>query len=272
MVAFPNAKINLGLHIIGTRNDGFHDLATIFVPIKLQDVIEVVESNNENQSNEYSQSGAEISGDLKDNLCIKAYHLLKQDFPNLPAVKMHLHKKIPMGAGLGGGSADGAFMLNLLNKKFNLNIDLESLAKLSLQLGSDCPFFIYNKPAYATGRGEILTQINLDLSKYKILIVNPGIHINTGWAFKSLKLTQNHNDLLEVINAPIQTWKSNLKNDFEVPIFNEYPEIAQLKQQLYDLGALYAAMSGSGSTVFGIFENKLKEEIKFPNTYYVKWV
>jgi len=272
MVAFPNAKINLGLHILGKRADGFHDLETVFVPIKLQDVIEVVESNNESQSIEYSQTGTEISGDLKDNLCIKAYHMLKQDFPNLPAVKMHLHKKIPMGAGLGGGSADGAFMLNLLNKKFNLNVGLESLAKLSLQLGSDCPFFIYNKPAYATGRGEILTQINLDLSKYKILIVNPGIHLNTGWAFKSLELSQSHNDLLEVINAPIQTWKSNLKNDFEVPIFSAYSEIAQLKQKLYDLGALYTAMSGSGSTVFAIFENKLKEEIKFPETYYVKWV
>jgi 4-diphosphocytidyl-2-C-methyl-D-erythritol kinase len=272
MVAFPNAKINLGLHILGKRSDGFHDLATVFVPIKLQDVIEVVESNNENESIEYSQTGTEISGDVKDNLCIKAYHLLKQDFPNLPAVKMHLHKKIPMGAGLGGGSADGAFMLNLINKKFDLGIDKASLAKLSLQLGSDCPFFIYNKSAYATGRGEILTQIDLDLSKYSILIVNPGIHINTGWAFKSLQLAQNHNELLEVINAPIQSWKTNLINDFEVPVFNAYPEIAQLKQQLYDLGALYAAMSGSGSTIFGIFENKITEEIKFPDTYYVKWV
>jgi 4-diphosphocytidyl-2-C-methyl-D-erythritol kinase len=185
---------------------------------------------------------------------------------------MHLHKKIPMGAGLGGGSADGAFMLNLLNKKFELGIDKASLAKLSLELGSDCPFFIYNKPAYATGRGEIISEINLNLSHYNILIVNLGIHINTGWAFKSLQLVQNHNDLLEVIQAPIQTWKSNLKNDFEVPIFNEYSEIAQLKQQLYDLGALYAAMSGSGSTIFGIFENKISEEIKFPDTYYVKWV
>jgi len=272
MVAFPNAKINLGLHILGKRNDGFHDLATVFVPIKLNDVIEIVESNNENQSIEYSQTGTEISGDVKDNLCIKAYHLLKQDFPHLPAVKMHLHKKIPMGAGLGGGSADGAFMLNLLNNKFELGIDKVTLSKISLQLGSDCPFFIYNKPSYATGRGEIISEIDLDLSNYHILIVNPGIHINTGWAFKSLQLSQNHNDLLEVIHAPIQSWKDNLTNDFEVPVFNAYPEIAQLKQQLYDLGALYAAMSGSGSTVFAIFENKFKEEIKFPETYYVKWV
>jgi 4-diphosphocytidyl-2-C-methyl-D-erythritol kinase len=177
-----------------------------------------------------------------------------------------------MGAGLGGGSADGAFMLNLLNKKFELGIDKASLAKLSLELGSDCPFFIYNKPAYATGRGEIISEIDIDLSNHLILIVNPGIHINTGWAFKSLQLSQNHNDLLEVIHAPIQSWKTNLTNDFEVPVFNAYPEIAQLKQQLYDLGALYAAMSGSGSTVFAIFENNFKEEIKFPETYYVKWV
>jgi len=272
MVVFPNAKINLGLHILGKRSDGFHDLATVFVPIKLHDVIEVIESNNENESIEYSQTGTDISGDVNDNLCNKAYHLLKQDFPNLPAVKMHLHKQIPMGAGLGGGSADGAFMLNLLNKKFELGIDKTSLAKLSLQLGSDCPFFIYNKPAYATGRGEIISEINLDLTHYNILIVNPGIHINTGWAFKSLQLAQNHNDLLEVINAPIQSWKNNLTNDFEAPVFNAYPEIDQLKQHLYDLGASYAAMSGSGSTVFAIFENKFKEEIKFPNSYYVKWV
>ena len=272
MVAFPNAKINLGLHILGKRSDGFHNLATVFVPIKIHDVIEVIESNNEKESIEYSQTGVEISGDVNDNLCIKAYHLLKQELPNLPAVKMHLYKKIPMGAGLGGGSADGAFMLNLLNKKFELGIDKASLTKLSLELGSDCPFFIYNKPAYATGRGEIISEINLDLTHYNILIVNPGIHINTGWAFKSLRLAQNHNDILEVIHAPIQSWKNNLTNDFEVPVFNAYPEIAQLKQQLYDLGALYAAMSGSGSTLFAIFKNKFKEEIKFPKTYYVKWV
>jgi 4-diphosphocytidyl-2-C-methyl-D-erythritol kinase len=272
MVAFPNAKINLGLHILGKRSDGFHDLATVFVPIKLQDVIEVVESNNEKESIEYSQTGIEIIGDVNDNLCIKAYYLLKKDFPHLPPIKMHLHKKIPMGAGLGGGSADGAFMLNLLNKKFELGMDKASLSNLSLQLGSDCPFFIYNKPAYATGRGEIISEIDIDLSNYHILIVNPSIHINTGWAFKSLQLVQNHNDLLEVIHAPIQSWKNNLTNDFEVPVFEAHPEIAQLKQQLYDLGALYVAMSGSGSTIFGIFENKIKEEIKFPDTYYVKWV
>ena len=183
MVSFPNCKINLGLNIVNKRNDGYHDFETVFFPIHLKDALEIIEK----EKFEFSTSGLPIEGEPEKNLCIKAYQLLKKDFPQLPAVQMHLHKAIPMGAGLGGGSADGAFTLKLLNKKFDLSLSEKQLINYSLQLGSDCPFFILNKPCFATGRGEILEQIDLDLSEYKILIVHPAIHISTAWAFSTIK-------------------------------------------------------------------------------------
>src|SRR6187402_1708961 len=169
MVSFPNCKINLGLNIVNKRNDGYHDIETVFFPVHLRDALEVIEK----EKFELSTSGSPIKGEAEKNLCLKAYHSLKNDFPNLPAVQLHLHKVIPMGAGLGGGSADGAFTLKLLNKKFELNLSEKQLIHYSLQLGSDCPFFILNKPCFATGRGEILEQTELDLSEFKILIVHP---------------------------------------------------------------------------------------------------
>ena len=186
MVSFPNCKINLGLHILGKREDGFHNLETVFYPVALKDAVELIPNTNNATDIEFTGTGLVIDGNAADNLCVKAYRLVKKDFPQLPAVKVHLHKAIPMGAGLGGGSADAAFMLKLLNDKFKLNLSTAQLLNFALQLGSDCPFFIINKPSIATGRGEILEEIAIDLSAYKMVLINPGIHVNTGWAFSKL--------------------------------------------------------------------------------------
>lgn len=275
MLTFPNCKINLGLNILRKRSDGYHDLETIFYPIALRDALEILSApfsegeskagrrqvegptfppNESSDKITCSVTGLPVNGDPKDNLCIKAYNLLKNDFPQLPSVRMHLHKAIPMGAGLGGGSSDGAFTLQLLNKKFHLGLSKDQLTGYALQLGSDCPFFLHNKPCYATGRGEILEDIALDLSQYSFLLVNPDIHINTGWAFSNIiPRDTKQSRLKEAIQEPISSWKTELTNDFEKPVFDLYPEIKAIKDTLYTNGALYASMSGSGSTVFGIF-------------------
>jgi len=266
MVAFPNCKINLGLNIISKRADGYHDLETVFYPVQINDVIEVIEKEGLG----FSISGLEIDGDQQSNLCLKAYYLLKKDFPQLPAVQLHLHKAIPIGAGLGGGSADGAFTLKLLNKKFDLSLSEKKLMEYAMQLGSDCPFFILNKPCFASGRGELLEQINLDLSAYKILIVHPGIHINTGRAFSNIKPVAATRSLKEIIQQPVSTWKQELKNDFEEPVFAQYPEIKKIKDELYKTGAYNSSMSGSGSAVYGIFERDRTLSHSFPKNYFVR--
>ena len=273
MVLFPNCKINLGLNIVGKRIDGYHDLETIFYPIQIKDAVELIEENNTEHSTllvQCSVSGLKINGDIENNLCIKAYQLLKKDFPKLPLVSIHLHKAIPIGAGLGGGSADGAFIVKLINKKFGLELSEKQLIDYALQLGSDCPFFIINKPCFATGRGEILEQVTIDLSNYKIVIVHPGIHINTAWAFTNINPCRPALRIREIIQQPIKTWKHELKNDFEEPVFNKYPEIKKIKDDLYDAGAIYASMSGSGSSVYGIFEKEKQITISFPDNYFVK--
>jgi 4-diphosphocytidyl-2-C-methyl-D-erythritol kinase len=271
MVVFPNCKINLGLNIISKRNDGFHNLETVFLPVPLKDALEVVQKDTGDAPAEFSATGLPIAGDDKDNLCIKAYLLLKQHFPQLPAIKMHLHKAIPMGAGLGGGSADGAFTLLLLNKKFRLGLTDVQLKQYVLQLGSDCPFFIINKPCFATGRGEQLEEITLDLSAYKLLLVNPGVHIGTGWAFSQIKPGAPAKSVREIIQQPIETWKNELVNDFEQPVLNHYPGLQQIKARLYGLGAVYAGMSGSGSSFFSIFgKNQVLSGNNFPGGYFVK--
>jgi 4-diphosphocytidyl-2-C-methyl-D-erythritol kinase len=273
MIVFPNCKINLGLRILNKREDGYHNLETVFYPVGINDALEVIRADHGRQtiddsktpdyaSVRFTSTGLFIAGDEANNLCIKAYHLLKKDFPSLPPVEMHLHKAIPMGAGLGGGSADGAFTLKLLNDQFHLGLSTQQLINYSLQLGSDCPFFILNKPCFATGRGELLEPIVLDLSAYHFAIVNPGIHVNTGWAFEQsgrFSTPSNQSaqlqrpDCRQTVQQPISTWKDQLINDFEEPVSKAHPEIAAIKQQLYDAGAVYASMTGSGSTVFGIF-------------------
>ncbi len=283
MILFPNCKINLGLKILGKREDGFHNLETVFYPLPFKDALELLPNTRNKNEVEFTITGLAVDGEAADNLCVKAYQLLKKDFPQLPAVKIHLHKAIPLGAGLGGGSADAAFMLRLLNEKFNLNLSTPQLLHYALQLGSDCPFFIVNKPCFATGRGEVLEEVAVDLSAYKILLINPGIHINTGWAFSHLsdgskpsdRLTQGSeglkpSDPFTIIQQPIETWKHVLQNDFEAPVFAAHPQIKTIKESLYNEGAVFAAMSGSGSTVFGIFSSKPETEKKYPANYFVK--
>lgn len=268
MVTFPNCKINLGLNILQKRNDGFHDLETVFYPIQIKDVLEIITTSN-TLDIQFSATGLAVDGNSADNICFKAYHLLKKDFPTLPSIQMHLHKAIPMGAGLGGGSADGAFALKMLNEKFNLNLTVQQLIDYALQLGSDCPFFILNKPCFATSRGENMTEIELDLSNYQFIFVNPNIHVNTGWAFKQITPSVPAKSIQQIIQQPIESWKDELINDFESPVANQFAEIADIKTQLYASGAIYASMSGSGSTVFGIFKKEQNPQLQFPETYLV---
>lgn len=268
MLSFPNCKINLGLHILGKRDDGFHNLETVFYPVPFKDALELIPSTN--TGIEFTATGLAVDGNAADNLCVKAYHLLKKDFPEIPTIKIHLHKAIPLGAGLGGGSADAAFMLKLLNEKFKLNLSTDQLINYALQLGSDCPFFIINKPCLATGRGEMLEEIAVDLSAYKIVLINPGIHINTGWAFSNISPAQPARSIKEIIQQPVNTWKDELKNDFESAVFTAHPAIKEIKEALYTQGAVYAAMSGSGSTVFGIFEPNTGPVTLKDSNYFIK--
>ncbi|HMO63087.1 MAG TPA: 4-(cytidine 5'-diphospho)-2-C-methyl-D-erythritol kinase [Ferruginibacter sp.] len=272
MLVFPNCKINLGLQILSKREDGYHNLETVFYPVPLRDALEVIQ-NNSSRDIQLTTSGILVQGSSDSNLCIKAYRLLQNDIPQLPPVQMHLHKAIPMGAGLGGGSADGAFTLQLLNNKFQLGLSQSQLIQYALQLGSDCPFFILNQPCHASGRGEIMSPVQLSLAGYHLLLINPGIHINTGWAFSELAKTKPKQEaqILEtIIHQPITAWKQYLVNDFENAIFPHYPEIESIKNNLYHCGALYASMSGSGSSVYGIFKNKI--EIKLAEKYFSRWL
>jgi len=263
MLLFPNCKINLGLSIIRKREDGYHDLETVFYPVGLRDAVEVIKLGQGSNGVVYSCSGLRVAGGDKDNLCVKAYGLLKKDFPELPGVKIHLHKAIPMGAGLGGGSADGAFTLRLLNEFCGLTLSDEQLMAYALQLGSDCPFFIHNKPCFATGRGEVLQEITLDLSMYTFIIVNPGIHVSTAKAFSQIRPGKPRQSILDIIHQPIHFWKEQLLNDFETGVSNTYPEIARIKEQLYANGAIYASMTGSGSSVYGLFEKNMQTNFSF---------
>ena len=271
MIVFPNCKINLGLHITSKRDDGYHNLETIFYPVPLKDSLElIIDTDSSKKGIEFTQTGIEVKGEPNDNLCVKAYHLLATDFPNIPAVKAHLHKAIPIGAGLGGGSADAAFMLKLLNEKCSLSITDEKLMQYALKLGSDCPFFIYNKPCIAKSRGEKLSPITLDLKGYQLAIINPGIHISTAIAFSGITPKDSTNALEKIAATPIQDWKKLLINDFEDSIFNAYPEIEKIKTKLYEKGAVYSSMSGSGSSVYGIFSMNTDINLDFPDDYYVK--
>ncbi|HUP12007.1 MAG TPA: 4-(cytidine 5'-diphospho)-2-C-methyl-D-erythritol kinase [Niastella sp.] len=284
MVVFPNCKINVGLHVTRKREDGYHDLETIFYPLPLHDALEIVRREipasqdrlangkremPDNAAPSLHMSGLPVQGNPEDNLCIKAYNLLKKDHPQLGDVDIYLHKAIPMGAGLGGGSADGAFALQLLNDKFQLKLSRDKLLDYSLQLGSDCPFFIINKPCFANGRGELLQSIELDLSAYSFLVVHPGVHINTGWAFAQLTPTPSPKPLQDIIQQPVDTWRTILKNDFETPVCKHHPDMQAIKDRLYNSGALYASMTGSGSCFFGIFAKEQLPTLQWPSSYAV---
>ena len=254
MIVFPNAKINLGLRILNKRPDGFHNIETILYPVDLKDVLEIIPAKDGVFS--FASTGISIPGDPEENLCIKAFYLLSSIF-HLPPVKMHLHKAIPIGAGLGGGSSDGAFAIKLLNDLFQLKMTDEQMMDHARRLGSDCAFFIRNKPGYAFQKGDQFEFLDLDLSGYRIEIITPEIHINTGDAYAIAGGHKGYGEpessLIHFIRQPVKQWKDLLFNDFEKPLFRKYPELQQIKQDFYDRGALYASLSGSGSSLYGLF-------------------
>lgn len=262
MINFPNAKINLGLHITSKRKDGYHDIETCMVPIPLFDALEMILDKKPT----WNSTGLEIPGNPTDNLILKAEKLLRKDFTSLPNLNIHLHKNIPMGAGLGGGSADGAFALKLMNNLFDLHLDDFFLEEYAAQLGSDCPFFIENTPKIARGRGEILEPVEISLTGSYLVLINPGIHVGTKEAYAGVTPAPPKAKLEEVL-ADRSRWKAELVNDFELSIFKNHPKIAEIKDILYGSGAFYAAMSGSGSSVFGLFDEK-PSELEFPNHYF----
>ncbi|MBO5250684.1 MAG: 4-(cytidine 5'-diphospho)-2-C-methyl-D-erythritol kinase [Bacteroidaceae bacterium] len=258
MITYPNAKINLGLNIVEKRPDGYHNLETIFYPINLQDALEVTQREGEEEYT-LKVSGVPIEGEPENNLVVKAYRLLKKDFPDMPAIDIHMYKHIPTGAGLGGGSADAAFMIKLLNEKFGLGISTEQMEEYAARLGADCAFFIQNKPVFASGIGNIFEPIQLSLKGYYLVLVKPDIFVSTKDAFSQIKPQKPQQSLKDIIRMPVETWRATMKNDFEYSVFQKYPEIAAIKDKLYDMGAVYASMSGSGSSVFGIF----REQVEF---------
>ena len=253
MITFPNAKINLGLNIVEKRPDGYHNLETIFYPIPLQDALEITPWDCGERKYKLAQSGIQIAGDDEHNLVVKAYKLL-DNLHNLPPIEINLLKHIPSGAGLGGGSADAAFMLCMLNQHFQLNIPNEQLEVYAAQLGADCAFFVENKPTFAEGIGNIFSPIELSLKGYKLLLVKPDIFVSTRDAFAQIKPKRPTISLKEVAKMPVEAWKTYMVNDFEESVFPQFPAIADIKAKLYDMGAIYASMSGSGSSVFALFK------------------
>ncbi len=266
MLFFPNAKINIGLNITEKRPDGFHNLETVFYPVNIQDSLEFVVTEDETSM---QTTGIELDVSAGDNICLKAYQLMAQHY-DLPQLKIHLHKFIPIGAGLGGGSADAAFLMKELNSFFKLGINNSKLQELAAQIGSDCAFFIENKPVFAYGRGELFKPIELDLSDYYIYVIKPDIFISSGVAFAGIKPHKARNNLKDLINKPIEQWKSEVVNDFELTIFKKFPLLAEIKQDMYDMGAVYASMSGSGSAVYGIFKQQAKKNTKYEAAF--NWI
>ena len=261
MITFPNAKINLGLNIVEKRPDGYHNLETVFYPVPVEDALEVNIWNESTQKFRLHQAGLEIAGEAENNLVVKAYKLLDERF-NLPPVDIHLFKHIPSGAGLGGGSSDAAYMLKLLNEKFNLKLSDKNLEEYAARLGADCAFFIRNAPTYAEGIGNIFSPISLSLKGYQIVLVKPDIFVSTRDAFAQIKPHRQEIPLKEVIKQPIEEWKERMVNDFEESVFPQFPAIKEIKEKLYEAGAIYAAMTGSGSSVFGLFRPEDNKSVK----------
>jgi len=252
MVVFPHCKINLGLHIVSKRSDGYHTIETCFYPVPWTDILEIIKS----ETFAFSCSGISIPGKEEDNLCIKAYQLLRKDF-GLSPVHIYLHKVISTGAGLGGGSSDAAFTLRALNSIFNLKLSGQQLREYASRLGSDCSFFIEDKPMLGTGRGEELSPTSVNLKGLFLVLVKPEIHISTAEAYAGIKPQQPAVSLPEIFAAPVTEWKNILANDFEQSVFIKHPTISTIKDSMYKQGALYASMSGSGASVFGIFNSSV---------------
>lgn len=249
MISFPPCKINLGLNIISKRADGYHDIETCFYPVPWTDILEIIPSKEFS----FTLSGKPIPGANDQNLCVKAYQLLQRDF-DLPPVSIHLHKLIPTGAGLGGGSSDAAYTLKILNSVFEIQLSIQRLQEYASKLGSDCSFFIESKPMFGEGRGELLTAIELDLRGYYLVLINPNVHVSTAQAYAEVVPqipTYNSKSILK--GRPPDQWRNLLGNDFEQSVFKQHPLIGEVKDSLYAQGATYASMCGSGSTVFGLF-------------------
>lgn len=264
MVAFPHCKINLGLHVARKRPDGFHDIHTCFYPVPFTDVLEILPA----ETFSVSFSGNTIPGSADENLIVRAYQLLKKDL-GIPPVKMHLHKCIPAGAGLGGGSSDGAFVLRMLNEIFDLKLSREKLNHYAGQLGSDCAFFLQDAPKSGKGKGDELEELVVDLKGKFLVLVMPGIHVSTAAAYNSIVPSRPGMLPDQVVKQyPVSQWRDLLKNDFEVPVFREHRQIGEIRGKLYEGGALYASMSGSGSSVYGIFEHAVDLETRFPGMQY----
>jgi len=259
MVAFPGCKINLGLHILNRRPDGYHDIETVFYPLPWSDLLEFLPA----KSFSFSTTGLDIPGQVSDNLCWRAYQLLQRDF-SLPPVQGHLHKVVPMGAGLGGGSADGAHALRLLNELFSLGLSTEQLSNYARQLGSDCAYFLLNAPALGVERGDVLTPIVVSLAGYHVVVVKPSLHVATAEAYADIKPKSPIEPLTATVARPVHEWREFLVNDFEATVFTRHPALADLKARLYAQGAVYASMTGSGSAVFGLFRQPLPATADLP--------
>lgn len=262
MICFPNCKINLGLNITSKRTDGYHNIETVFYPVPLTDVLEVVKS----EKNEFSTSGDTIAGKPEDNLCLAADAAVKKRY-NIGSVKIHLHKVIPSGAGLGGGSSDAAFMIKLLDEEFKLGMTKIELHTMASELGSDCAFFIENKPVFAQGRGNEFEDHPLDLSGYHLMLVKPAYGVPTAQAYSCVIPAPSKESLKNIRKDNIHNWKNFVKNDFENSVFAKFPELSAIKQQLYDMGALYASMSGSGSCMYGLFEKEINVALNFSGCF-----
>ena len=264
MIAFSTVKINLGLRILSKRADGYHNIESVFYPLHWGDVIEIIPSKGKTALH---LSGLAIPGNENDNLCLKAYQLLRNDF-KLEELDIYLHKIIPTGTGLGGGSADGAYVLKLINSHQNLGLSDDQLAYYAAKLGSDCPFFVYNKPMLVTETGHQLSPFPIDLSNYKIALVIPNVHVSTALAYRLIKPEIPQLSITETLLKPIEKWKDELINDFEEPVMEHFPQLRKIKEKLYEQGALYASMSGSGSSFYGIFNQNQNPNIQIDNALF----
>ena len=262
MITFPNAKINIGLNIISKREDGYHNIESLFVPVPLNDALEIIPSS----TLEFSASGIPIDCDQESNLVLKAYRLLATDF-HLPPVKIHLHKLIPFGAGLGGGSADAAFALKMLSNMFELALNLDQLESYAARLGADCAFFIRNVPAIARGIGDELRSVELSLQGWHLLLVKPDVYISTPEAYRYVSPRKTPFILEDLVKEGPEAWRDRLVNDFESSVFKTQPSLADIKKELYNMGAIYAAMSGSGSSIFGLFREKPEQNAIFASYF-----
>jgi 4-diphosphocytidyl-2-C-methyl-D-erythritol kinase len=252
MLAFANAKINIGLNVTEKLPSGYHNIQTVFYPIKIHDVVEITDA----ALTSCQVAGINIEGNPEDNLCYKAFRLLQKDY-NFPAQQITLLKQIPVGAGLGGGSSDAANLIKLIDQKFNLGLSIVEMEQYASMLGADCAFFIQNKPVYAYGKGDLFKPVTLDLSAYNIVLVKPPIHVSTGEAYAGMIPLANDENLTDQVFLPLESWKHHIKNDFERMVFEKYPAIADVKNSLYQAGAIYASMSGSGSSVYAIFDKTI---------------